>query len=275
MDKMKCSRCSKDAVVHLKYSNQRLCKEHFCRLTERRIKRNIGRDELFNKDDKVVVAVSGEESSIVLLRFLKNFSEKLPMELFGIVVDEGIRGYSERAIEIAKKNFKELGVDYKIVSLKKEIGKSIDDIAKKDMKEVCSNCSIFKRRLLNNAARELKADKIATAHNLDDEVQSIVLNYMQRDVAGMVRIGSKSLVMKGFVQEVKPLCIVPEKEIELYATLKNYKFHSAECPYFKRSFRADIKKHLNELEAEHAGIKFSSLKGAEPLNSILEKRYVE
>lgn len=268
----KCNYCSEEPVAYLKYFNGKLCKNHFCELTERRIQKNITKHELLQKNDKIAVAVSGGKDSTVLLHYLSEFRKRMPLSLFGIVVDEGIKNYRDKSIKVAKKNFKELKVPYKIVSFKKEFRKTLDEIVKTGEKIPCSYCGVFRRRLLNNAAKSIKADRIATGHNLDDEIQSVVMNYMRGDFARMQRIGPKTTAGKGFVQRIKPLREIPEKEIGLYALLQNYNFYPAECPYTSDSFRGDVREHLNRLEAVHPGIKFSILKGADKLNKLLERQ---
>ena len=266
---MKCTLCPKKPVADLRYDGRKLCESHFIQLVERRARRTISKYNLFTKNDLVAVAVSGGKDSITLLNYMKEFKKKMPLELHGIVIDEGIKGYRDSSIEIAKENFEELEIPYTIKSFKKEFGKSLDQIAKKQ-KLVCSYCGVFRRRLLNQAARELKANKIATGHNLDDELQSALMNYFRGDFARMARIGPKTEARKGFVQRVKPFYEVPEKEIGLYAILKGYKMHIEECPYAYTAMRGTIRDISNNLEEKHPGTKFQIMKGVEQLDGILK-----
>jgi uncharacterized protein (TIGR00269 family) len=73
-----------------------------------------------------------------------------------------------------------------------------------------------------------------------------------------------------FVQRVKPLCLVPEKEIVLYAYLKGIKFQSIPCPYAQSALRNDIRTMLNRMEHKHAGTLFTIFKSIEKIRTALE-----
>ena len=270
---MKCALCKNEAVIHLKYFDRHLCKEHFIKLTEDRIRKNITKNNLLSKNDLVAVAISGGKDSVTVLQFLKKFSKKLPIKLYGIVIDEGIKGYRDKSAKIAVENLEELGVDYSLLKFKDKIGKTMDQIAKKHLKNSCTYCGVFRRRLIENTAKEIGATKLATGHNLDDEVQSIFMNYIRGDFERMARMGPEVNSKKGFIPRIKILRYVPEKEVELYAKLSGFKFYPKGCPYVKGAFRNDVRNTLNELEELHPGVKFSILKGADNLLPLVKDSF--
>jgi len=253
---MKCDLCSRPVVAYLKYFNRKLCKEHFVKLTEDRIRRTISKSKLFDRNEKVAVAVSGGKSSVSLLGYLVKFQEKMPLELHAIIIDEGIKGYSKKNIKKAIKSCEELGVPYELARFRDHYKITTD-------KKKCAYCENKRFRLLNKIARKLKANKIATAHNLDYEVQSILVKYFRGEFQAKPR--------KGNILLVKPLRRIPDDEIELYATLQGYKFCTAECPA-RTSFRCTIQDKLNELEKTHPGTKFQIQKSADGLNQLLKKQ---
>ncbi len=267
---MKCKLCSKEAVIHLKYFDRHLCKNHFIELTEQRIRKNITRNSLLDKGDKVAVAVSGGKDSVSMLHFLYNSIQKYKLDLFGIVVDEGIEGYRDTSAQAAVDNFESLGIDYKLIKFKDEYGKSMDEIAPNNIERSCTYCGVLRRRILNKYAKEAGADKLATGHNLDDEVQSVFMNYLRGDFTRLKRTGAKTPKMKGFVQRIKIMRNVPEKEIELYAKLKGFKIHPKRCPYVSGSLRNDTRDMLNDFEEKHPGSKFSLLSGADKLSELID-----
>ncbi len=267
---MKCDLCSHKAAAYLKYFNRKLCKEHFCELTEDRIRKNLSKNELIQKNNRVAVAVSGGKDSTTLLYALADFSEKFPIELVGITIDEGIEGYRSESLKVVERNYKKLGIEYKILRYKNEVGKPMDEIVKSDKRIPCSYCGVFRRDLINKGAIQLEADKVATGHNLDDEVQSILMNYIRGDFSRLVRTGVKTNADPGFVQRIKPLSTLPEKEIALYAMLREFEVHWGECPYSHESFRGEIREILNKLEERSPGTKFQILHGAENLKELLK-----
>jgi uncharacterized protein (TIGR00269 family) len=117
----------------------------------------------------------------------------------------------------------------------------------------------MRRSLMNQAARELGARKLATAHNLDDEVQAIMLNYIRADFSRLYRLGPAYSAKEGFVPRIKPLREVPEKEMALYALLKRINVHIGVCPY-ARGIHSEIRDFLNKLEENHPNSKFMVLR---------------
>lgn len=267
----KCKLCNNEAVVHLKYFDRHLCRDHFIDLTEQRIRKNITRNNLLDKEDKVAVAVSGGKDSVSMLHFLYNSIQKYKLDLLGIVVDEGIEGYRDKSVQIAVDNLEKLGVDYKLIKFKDEYGKSMDEIASGNIERSCTYCGVLRRRILNKYAEKEGADKLATGHNLDDEVQSIFMNYLRGDFSRLKRTGAKTPKTEGFVRRIKIMRDVPEKEIKLYAELKGFEVHPKRCPYVSGSLRNDVRDMLNEFEEKHPGSKFSILSGADKLSDLIDK----
>jgi len=104
------------------------------------------------------------------------------------------------------------------------------------------------------AAKNARASVLATAHNLDDETQSIIMSLMR----GNVKIlNKKPQGLDGFVRRVKPLCLVPEREMVLYAYLKHIRFQSILCPYASTSLRNDVREFLDIVDDKHPGMKFN------------------
>ena len=123
---------------------------------------------------------------------------------------------------------------------------------------------------MNIAAEELKLDKIATAHNLDDVVQTYMLNLAHGDIYRFTVSGPVTVSMfEGIPTRVKPLMLVPEKEVTLYAVLTAIKFQPTQCPYAGSSLRTDIRAMLARLEDRHPGILFILLRSFEKLADAL------
>src|SRR5438309_11787996 len=95
----------------------------------------------------------------------------------------------------------------------------------------CSYCGVFRRKAINIGAKRVGATKIATAHNLDDVVQTYLLNLFQGDVERFARFNP---VMRdprgGFVSWLKPLCEVSENALRLYGYAEALSCQSAWCP---------------------------------------------
>ena len=174
---MKCSKCGNPKVIiKRRQSGQLLCKECFIESIEKKVIRTVKKEHLLDKGDKVLVALSGGKDSVTVLEILNSFREMNIIDICAVTVDEGIANYRQEGVDIAARHAQRLGIEHKVVSLKEDYGISLDEIMQRENhKGSCSYCGVFRRTIINKAAREMGATKIATGHNLDDEVQAIMM----------------------------------------------------------------------------------------------------
>jgi len=269
--RMKCVKCGKKAVINIPYASKTFCHSCFVKYYEKRVKRTIAKHKMFTKKDLIGVGVSGGKDSIDLLYVLY----KLGYNLVAITIDEGIRSYRNETIPFVKKLCRELGVPLHIYSFKKEIGKTLDEIVKKKKRHACSYCGVFRRHLLNKAARELGCDYLAVGHNLDDEAQTIMMNFFHSELDRMARSGAVTGVTRSklFVPRVKPLREISEKENVVYALLKGLEYADVECPYVRDSLRADVREALNFLENKHPGVKIGLVHSFDKMLPFLKENF--
>lgn len=221
-------------------------------------------------NDHIAVAVSGGKDSLTLLHLLAKLEERYPRtKLTAVSVDEGIDGYRDEALNLARNACANLGVEQLVVSYHELFGTTADEIARLKLGETpCAYCGVFRRKAINKAAVMVGATKIATAHNLDDEVQTVLLNMLHGDPLRIVRSGPVLKDPGGrFLPRIKPLCDIPEKEIVLYAYLTGIEFQSVACPHGHEALRNDIRSFLNQMEIKHPGTKFTLLRSAERLRT--------
>jgi uncharacterized protein (TIGR00269 family) len=276
----KCSACGRrEAFFYRKYSGERLCKKCFTESIEEKVRLTISKYKMFSYRDRIAIAVSGGKDSISLLRIIAKMEHSYPKASFAAVtVDEGIKGYRDEALRITAENCKELGIDNHVVSFSRLFGFTLDEIVARMRKDheneltPCAYCGVLRRRALNVAAREVGANKIATAHTLDDEVQTILMNIFRGDVS---RLAAEKPVTNQvhpkLVQKVKPFCEIPEKESALYAYAKKIEFQRTPCPYASEALRNDVRTMINRMEEKHAGTKFTIFKTMERLRPALEE----
>ena len=238
----------------------------------------ISKYEMFEPKDKIMVAVSGGKDSVTLLHILTKIEKSFPdAVLSAVTVDEGIKGYRDEALKVAVKNCKKLGVEHVVTSFKEMYEYELDEIVNliRNRKEKgltpCAYCGVLRRKALNTAAREAGVDKLATAHSLDDETQTILLNIIHGDALRIARAKPLlTVIHPKLVQRVKPFCEVPEKEIAFYAYLRRIEFQSIPCPYAQTALRNDVRTMLNRLEEKHAGTKFTIFRSMERIRPALE-----
>jgi len=265
-----CSRCGKVSKVELRYNGLSLCGRCFVAFFERRVRRTIGENHMIHPGDKVAVALSGGKDSVVLLHLLHKFNEMhdRSVKLLALTIDQGLNG-EEQNLKNAKEVSEARGVEHFIFSFKEEFGHTVDELAA--LKPGLCNCGVFRRNLLNRKARALGADKLATGHNLDDEAESALMNFMSGNLVRMAR-GDGIVVNTKFVRRIKPLRRSPEEEVALYAgfVFPSMRF-SPECPYRGEVIRRNIKRVVDELEGRHPGIRYQILQSSEKLSAALTR----
>ncbi|MEM2739315.1 MAG: TIGR00269 family protein [Candidatus Bathyarchaeia archaeon] len=273
---MKCIRCDRNAVYLRVYSGEAYCAKHFVSSIEDKVRATIRRYRMLKVDDRIAVGVSGGKDSLTLLRILAKIERSFPKaKLYAITIDEGIEGYRGESIELASREAFRLGVEHIVVSFKELYGSTLDDMVeeakKKDLKLTpCSICGVLRRKALNYTAVRMDADKLATAHNLDDEAQTFIVNILHGDLFRLIRTKPVTDYREGFIQRIKPLREIPEREIALYAYLEGIGFQSEPCPYRGVSLRSDVRMFLNVLEDKHPGIKFTIVRIWDNIRSTIE-----
>ncbi|MBU4284486.1 MAG: TIGR00269 family protein [Nanoarchaeota archaeon] len=218
------------------------------------VAKTIRKYKLLFKREKILVACSGGKDSTTLLYILK----KLGYNVEAITLDPSIKNSSRENLDNLKCFCNKNMIKLHIVSFKQEIGYTLDDIKKElDSKGItmayCTICGILKRYLLNKKAKELKAEKLATGHNLDDEAESVMMNLLRGNIGLMARLGPIAGVVKsrGFIPRVKPLYLCNEKEIIAYSKLKKFPVVYKRCPYASSSYREIVRNELIGFEKKY------------------------
>ncbi len=271
---IRCNKCNNDAIIFQKYSGMHLCKKHFIEDVERKIKLTIRKHYNVKKNEVIAVGLSGGKDSSTTLYILHHIFGKRPdIEIVGISIDEGIKGYRSDTIDSARKLTVELGIKHIVRSFKEEYSTTMDDIAPMQReKGACSYCGVLRKSLLNKVALEIGATKLAIGHNLDDEAQTIMLNHLKGDVSRMVRLAQPK-ALQGLVLRMKPLRQIPEKEVALYAYLHDLPMGFGGCPYAHEAMRREIRVILNDLEVRHPGTKYALVSGFDKVSGILGREF--
>ena len=274
---MPCKFCKTKPVITLTNSKINLCRSCFIRYFERKAFKTIRQYKLLGKKDHVVVAISGGKDSLSVLNLLiKLANKKMDIKITALLIDEGIKNYRNKSIENAKKFCKEKSIKLEIASYRDNFGKTLDQMKRKNKDTIaCSMCGVFRRSLLNKKARELKATKLATGHNLDDEAQSILMNQLRHNIALSSRLGPITGVKRDprFIPRIKPFYFLTEKEVATYAFLHNLISDFNECTYCEESYRFEIRDLLNNLEQKHPGTKHAIVASFIDILPLLKNRF--
>lgn len=281
-----CTKCDHEAVIHLAYSGQHLCDRHFRDAVERRVRSRVREDDLIpptatpEDPQRWLIGLSGGKDSAVLLTILaETFANDPRVEMTALTIHEGIAGYRDESMAAARALLEQLP------SKVKHIHRRYEDVFDVEMDAVaaetggsmsnCAYCGVFRRDILDQVAQEVGADKLLTGHNLDDEAETALMNILEGNVPQIAKHYRASLApfddrppAADFVPRAKPLRDLPEREVALYAHLRELPAHIAECPHAETSFRAELQSVLHSLEEAHPGTRHSIMAGYERLAAL-------
>lgn len=216
---------------------------NFIKNFENKVNSTIKSYEMIKKNDKILVAVSGGKDSTTLLYLLNKFRYNIEAG----IIDLKIGKYTEINLKNIKEFCKKNNIKLNIFDLREEFGYSlcyIKSILKSKGINLasCSICGVLKRYILNKKARELKFTKLATGHNLDDEAETFLMNQFKGNIKLSAKLGPKPGAVKDkkFIQRIKPLYFIREKDIEKYSKLMNFPVNYEICPCATNVFRRNL-----------------------------------
>ena len=273
---MQCDKCQNIAVYSRKYSGENLCSGCFSNSILRKTAKTISKYKMIKNDDLVCVGVSGGKDSLVLLDTLKKMSQTHNFKIIAVTIDEGIPGYRDEALKIVKEFCSKLDVELKTYSYKELFDVTLTEsleLRESEKTSSCSICGTFRRRALDHAARETGANVIATGHNLDDTLQTFLINTLSGDTT---KIGWMSPDNDGKeLRKIKPLSEIYESEIVFYAFTNNLPFQSEPCPHMNEGIRTEIREFLNSLEDNRSGIKNNMYHSILKISDVLKASNVK
>ena len=215
---------------------------------------------IVNKNEKIAVAVSGGSDSMALLHFLSANAPKYGYSIAAINVEHGIRGESsEKDTEFVKNYCLSHGIEFipysvNALSRAKQSGLTVEEAARQ-----------LRYECFFDAVARGKCDKIATAHHLRDNVESILLNLFRgtglKGVAGINANFSDKII--------RPFLDVPKEEITEYVKIYDIPYVTDETnlsdDYTRNYIRLNVLPKIKEIfpEAERSIARFSKIAKAE------------
>lgn len=258
----KCIKCSRQAIYFRRYSGEYLCERCFKDSIVERVRKTISKYKMLKYGDRIAVAVSGGKDSLSLLQILTKLSKKYGSNMFAVTVDEGIKGYRDEALKFVKEMTEKLNVKLEVVSFEELFGFTLDKAIKERKFPItsCTLCGVLRRRAIDIGAEKVNANVVATAHNLDDMVQTFFMNLIIGDLGRIKLLDPLTEPKNKFpIKRIRPFMEIYEEEIALYAYLSNIPFQVSICPYRGESIRSEFREILNNLEDRHSGVKFNIL----------------
>ena len=161
--------------------------------------------ELIQEGDKILVGLSGGKDSLTLIHALKEQQRRAPFkfEFIAVTISYGM-GEDYSALH---KHCQENGIEHFI----KET--NVFDLAKEKIRKNSSSCSLFsrmRRGYLYSMAEELKCNKVALGHHLDDAVESFFMNFLYN---GSLRSMPPIYKAKNGLRVIRPLIMAREGQL--------------------------------------------------------------
>jgi uncharacterized protein (TIGR00269 family) len=255
---MKCRKCGGAAVLELRRHNAAFCTPDFLEFFRNQVREAVRKHRMFERDEPVLVAVSGGKDSLALWDVLIDEGYRTT----GLYLDLGIFDYSIESKAKCEAFAARRGAPLLVGSVAETVGAPVPRIKDVTRRPPCSGCGLSKRYLMNRVALEHGMPVVATGHNLDDEAATLLGSVLHWQTEALAR-QSPALpsTHAKLVRRVKPLYRLSERETAAYAFLRRIDYIVDECPFAAGATSIAHKEILNRMEAASPGAKHNFLFG--------------
>ena len=253
---MKCKRCRGPAVINMRQHKLALCGEHFTEWLISYTERAIEKYSMFERGDRLLLAVSGGKDSLALWDVLLGLGHDVEALYIDLGIDD--EQYSEESkAKVERFAAGKEGAAFSVVNVKSTYGKSVLELAQeKRGRKVCSLCGLVKRHIMNRIAYEGGFTAIATGHNLDDEAAVLFQNALRWQTGYLARQAPVlPTTHPHLARKVKPFFRLYERETAAYALVRGIDYIYDECPHSVGATTIFYKELLNQLEERSRGTK--------------------
>lgn len=206
-----------------------------------KVLKTVKKYNMLSRGDRVLIGVSGGADSIALLEFFVSVKEKYDLDICVAHIEHGIRGEdSVNDAEFVKNYCKKLGVNFYL--------KTIDapNLAKKAKMGVEEYSRMARYDFFNT----IECDKIATAHNLTDNIETLLF----RLARGTGLKGACSIpAVRGKI--IRPFIEVSSGEIRKWCNDNNIPYRvdctNSDSAYSRNLIRLEILPLFEKLNANY------------------------
>lgn len=221
-------------------------------MLEEKVLNTIKKFNLINFNDKIVVGVSGGPDSICLLNVLNSLKEELKIEIVVAHVNHMIREEADSETKYVQEFCKKIDVECYITKV------DVTKLANENKISTESMGRIVRYNFFNEIKEKTNANKIATAHNANDNAETVIMNIIR---------GCGSTGLKGIEPMrdnlIRPIIECDRQEIEKYCSdlslqpkfdksnneniYTRNKIRNLLLPFIKENFNPNIIETVNRL----------------------------
>ena len=214
---------------------------------------------LIEKGDRILIGASGGKDSTALIEYFAERSRRpdCGFEYKALFIKSDFAPEFPEGI-MAK--FREWNVPFE------QINVNVLERVKPGQKMSCWWCSTQRRTELLNYAIEHGYNKIALGHHMDDILETLLMNMLNK--GELAAMPPRLKYDKFPVSVVRPLCYVSEERLIEHAKEEGYAGFTCTCNYQDNSDRKEARRKLEELTEGSQAKKerlFASLRNIQPL----------
>lgn len=220
-----------------------------------KVLRTIEKYNMIEKDDKIVMGISGGPDSLCMLDVLFNLKGKFNLKLYVVHINHMIRGEdAKKDAAFVEKLCKDLDLPFflfeeNVPYLAKKMGLSEEQAGR-----------YVRYKAFEETLKKVGGNKIAVAHNKNDVAETVLLNILRgTGLRGLIGIKP----VNGNI--IRPLIEIERREIEKYLKDKNLhpridhtnyedlytrnKIRLKVIPYIEEVFKIDLVENLSRMAA--------------------------
>ena len=202
-----------------------------------KMRKAIEEYDMINDGDKIAVCLSGGKDSITLLNALKALQRFYPkkFELIAITVNPGFDFFDTQLLQNTCDE-----IDIPLFIEEGHIKEIVFDI--RNEKNPCSLCANLRRGIINSIAIREGCNKIALGHNMDDVLETFLLNLLY--TGSLSTFAPKSYMDRSKITLIRPLIFLGEKDTKRFIKKNNKNIMNKVCPMDGTSKRENMKEQI-------------------------------
>ncbi len=216
-------------------------------LLSRRISRAILEYKLIEKDDRLLMAISGGKDSLTLAWFLSRMAPSflLPFQIKAVHVRSSIQ-----PVDISD-SLKKLCLDWglPLTILEDNVSQSLQP----NQAPSCFLCARSRRKNLLHHAQQEGFNTLVLGHHMDDCLQTLFMNMLWHSETAAL---PPRLNHGPGLKIIRPLCLIQEHHIQDFADWKGWDIPPGDCPFQGDSRRRKAAEQLQFLTKGNDGAKY-------------------